>query len=74
MALAIYLVRYTVPAPPAYKGDPYQRTSFREKFVVTDSTQSAIDYVTDQLNKDGVAYSDVRSAYYKPHRPEGETQ
>ena len=69
MALAVYLVRYTAPAPPAYKGDPHQRTSRREKFIVTDSTQSAIDYVTAQLDKDGVAYSDIHSTYYKPHHP-----
>ncbi len=77
MALSIYQVLYTVPAPPAYKGDPYRRTSRREKFICTDSPQSAAAYVKDQLDRDGVAHPDVAASFFRPlpsTQPEGTSQ
>jgi len=66
MTIFVYSVRYIVDAPPAYKGDQFQRQSTKEKMVASNSTQSAIDFVKSYLDKSGVVYRDITATLHGP--------
>lgn len=66
MTISVYCVRYIVDAPPAYKGDPFQRQSTKEKMVASTSAQSAIDFVKLHLDKSGVVYRDITAMLHGP--------
>ena len=67
--LSVYRVTFTAPAPPCYAGDPFPRTSRKERFIVSRCAASARDYVLQSLPAD-VDPTTVVSAYYRPYRPD----
>lgn len=67
--LSVYHVTFTVPAPPCYVGDPFPRTSKKERFVVSRDADAARDYVLQSLPI-GADPATVVSAYYRPYRPD----
>lgn len=69
MTICVYCVRYIVDAPPAYKGDPYQRTAGRERMVATSSPRAAIDFVKSQPRPDDVAPRYFTATLHGPFHP-----
>ena len=70
MALNTYCVRFTVPAPPCYAGDPYQRIAIKERFIVSGHPDDAARYVADDLRDKGVSFGDMSATFMRRYTPD----